>query len=711
MINEEKLTDSKSVRVTRKPTKAVSQSLNPLAKPIALLPGIGEKTVLALTKNQIFNLFDLLLHVPKAIVEQEDCPGIRYLESGRRYVVTGKVFQTKLSGHFSKRRFEAVIQDETGRMLVVFFGPATTYAQQILKNDATVTVAGEAKNFLGRIQMVHPTFATGAAEKKNTNFSSYSQLGGLPSANFKRIVTKALGTIAPDHLIEHAPAPLIAKNNMTDLKNALVAVHNPEDGVASWDDKKSDRAFRRLAFEELVSFYLRLNLERNLEKRKSATAIATCALEPLIENFLPFSLTQAQIRVINEIIADLSSQNAMTRLLQGDVGSGKTAVSAVVALHVANAGLQIAVMAPTEILAEQLFLVYQRFFANKPHKIALLTASVKTKERRAIAEQIKTGELTIVVGTHALLSDDIQFNKLGLVVIDEQHRFGVKQRAELFEKCGLAQGFSPHLLVMSATPIPRSLALTLYGDLDLSVIDERPPGRVPIHTQILAGPVLSVVEKLCERILATNQKAFIVFPLVEESENLDLENATRAVQKLKGKFGNASAALLHGKMKPEEKAAAMNEFRDNKISFLVATTVVEVGVDVPDATCMIIVHAERFGLAQLHQLRGRVGRKDLKSFCFLVTDITNKFGGAFKRLDAMCRTDNGFKLAEVDLEIRGPGELLGTKQSGLPNFLIFNHTDFPDLVSPAKMYAKTIADDGLSSVHLHLYHNKEAHFS
>lgn len=683
---------------------------NPLAKQVACLPGIGEKTAAVLAKSNIVTVFDLLLHVPKAVVGQEDCPGIRFLEPNRRYVVTGTVSAKKLSGNFTKRRLEAIIQDETGRMLVIFFGPAVTYAETLLKLDTTVTVAGVTKDFLGRIQMVHPTFVTSSTQKVPTNFSSYAQLGGVPSAQFKRMVERALKTFTSDAPHEHVPEQLITRHTMAPLKTALVKVHNP-DATSNWDDKKGDASFRRLAFEELLSFYVRLNLERTQEKRKEAYALPKVLVPDLCENFLPFALTNAQVRVIDEIIGDLSLPTAMTRLLQGDVGCGKTAVSAVIARHVCNGSLQVAVMAPTEILAEQLFLVYQSFFRSTNVAIALLSASTKTKERRALAEKIAAGEISIVVGTHALLSDDIHFKHLGLVIIDEQHRFGVKQRAELFVKCGTRQGFSPHLLVMSATPIPRSLALTLYGDLDLSVIDERPPGRVPIHTQILTGPVLSVVEKLCERIRATNQKAFIVFPLVEESEHLDLENATRAVLKLKEVFGESSAGLLHGKMKPEEKTKAMLDFRDNKISFLVATTVVEVGVDIPDATCMVIVHAERFGLAQLHQLRGRVGRKDLKSFCFLVTDITNKYGSAFKRLDAMCRTDNGFKLAEVDLEIRGPGELLGTKQSGLPNFVIFNHTDFADLVSPAKNHAKAMIAAGLGPEHGHLYQNKTAHFS
>ncbi len=329
----------------------------------------------------------------------------------------------------------------------------------------------------------------------------------------------------------------------------------------------------------------------------------------------------------------------------------------------------------------------------------------------ALTESLAQERISIVVGTHALLSEDVHFGKLGLVIIDEQHRFGVKQRADLLDHCQTKQGFCPHLLVMSATPIPRSLALTFYGDLDLSVIDERPKGRLPIHTQVLTGPVLENIGRCCKRVIDTNQKAFVVFPLVEESEHLDLENATKAVSKLKELFGEQSARLLHGKMKPAEKQQAMEEFRAGKVALLVATTVVEVGIDIPDATCILIAHPERFGLAQLHQLRGRVGRKDLQSYCLLITDVTNKFSPAFQRLKALCTTENGFKLAEIDLQIRGPGELLGTKQSGLPNFLIFNYTDFADLVNPAKTIAKTLHQEGVKVEHHHLFGTKSAHFS
>jgi len=683
---------------------------NLLAQMISAMPGITDAVVSALAKNQIATIFDLLIHAPKSMVEHIDNPGLLHMEFGRHYVVTGKVVASKITGSLQKKRLEAVLQDDTGRMSVVFFGPAVNYAQIHLKDQALVKLSGEVKNFLGRPQMVHPKIITRTGQTVLEPLATYSQIGGLNSASFKRIIGKALRYLGQYEQAEHLSDNLLSSLKLAPLMPSLFAIHENPDTVKAWDSRGVNPFFRRLAFEEILSFYLRLMLERNDDRQKSAQSIAKVKCEDLVQNFLPFTLTNAQRRVVNEIIDDLSSPYAMTRLLQGDVGSGKTAVSALAALHAASAGLQVAVMAPTEILAEQLYQVYSGFFSTKPIRLALLTASTKQKERKLLLEELAARELNIVIGTHALLSDNIKFDRLGLIIVDEQHRFGVRQRAELVNSSANYQGFCPHLLVMSATPIPRSLALTLYGDLELSVIDERPKGRLPIHTQVLTGPVLKTLEKLCERILLTKQKAFIVFPLVEESEHLDLENATKAAAFLEEKFGSGMAMLLHGKMKAEEKAMAMASFRDNSISFLVATTVVEVGVDVPDATCMIIMHPERFGLAQLHQLRGRVGRRDQKSFCFLVTDLPNRFAPGFRRLNAMCNTENGFKLAEIDLEIRGPGELLGVKQSGLFNFVIFNHSDFADLIDPAKKCAKAIVKDGPRRQHDHLFVGKEAHF-
>lgn len=687
--------------------------VNPLASPLERIKGVGPKTAQALAGAGLQNVFELLLCVPKSVVEELDCPGFAFMEAGRTYVAKGRVLATKITGMGHRKRLEAVLQDDSGRLAVVFFGPAVNYAQALLKNDAELTVIGEAKSFLGRVQMVHPKLLGETKENVAASKQSrYSQIGGIQPKTFKAVVDKALGLVKKSGYGEHLPADFLRNHQLSPLADALFRIHHPPEGeAANWDERARDPHFSRLAFEELLAFYVRLYMDRRKDHGSLGRSVAKTELATLIKGVLPFSLTAAQERVVREIIDDMQENKAMARLVQGDVGSGKTAVSALSALHIVRNGGQVAVMAPTEILAEQLFSVYQSFLRPQAIKIALITASTKTKERRVICEMLKEGEIHIAIGTHALMSTDVRWKALDLVIIDEQHRFGVKQRAALLEECTIKQGYTPHLIVMSATPIPRSLALTIYGDLDLSVVDERPPGRISIATKILSGPPLASLERLASRIIETKQKAFVVFPLVEESEHLDLENATKAALLLKERFGHHACLLLHGRMSADEKQAAMQSFKEGEATFLVATTVIEVGVDVPNATCMVIVHPERFGLAQLHQLRGRVGRGTLASYCFLLTDIKNRMGTAYKRLDALCRTENGFELAQIDLEIRGPGELLGTRQAGLPNFYIFNHQDFADLVYPAKNCAKALAKSPPHHSIAHLLPAKEAHFS
>lgn len=677
------------------------------------IKGVGPKTSHALAGAGLFSIFDLLLRVPKSLVEEFDCPGFLHMEAGRTYIAQGKVVASKQSGFGHKKRLEAIIQDETGRLYAVFFGPAVNYAQTLLKTDAEITLIGEAKHFLGRVQMVHPKLVSKSSELiAPSNKAQYSQIGGILPKTFKAVVDKALDLIKENGCAEHVPQALLQAHKLCPLPEALNAIHRPgKERGADWDQRMSDPNFGRLAFEELVAFYVSLFVERRSCHVPDGKNITRRELSLLCEGVLPFALTSAQARVVNEIIDDMQSSQAMSRLVQGDVGSGKTAVSALAALHVCLEGGQVAVMAPTEILAEQLYSVYSSLLSPRGLLVVLITASTKTKQRKALVEQIKTGEVAIVIGTHALLSDDITFKALDLLIIDEQHRFGVKQRAALLHTYGQRQGYTPHLLVMSATPIPRSLALTLHGDLDLSVIDERPPGRKSIETKVLRGAPLDSLMRLAMRIVETKQKAFVVFPLVEESEHLDLENATKAAAMLKQRFGEESCLLLHGRMAAHEKQEAMTQFKNGHTNFLVATTVIEVGVDVPDATCMAIIHPERFGLAQLHQLRGRIGRGTLASYCFLLTDIKNPMSTSFKRIEALCKTQNGFELAQTDLALRGPGELLGTRQAGMPTFHIFNHTDFAPLVDPAKRYAKQLVETKINIAVSHLLPNNTAHFS
>lgn len=685
---------------------------NPLSCPLTAIRGVGPKMSNALAQAGLRDIFELLLQVPKSVVEEFDCPGFAFMEAGRVYVAKGRVVASKITGMGHKKRLEAILQDDSGRLRVIFFGPAVNYAQILLKTDAEISVIGEAKNFLGRMQMVHPKLVSNSQENIiASNKAQYSKIGGIDRKIFKSVIDKALSLLDESDLKEHLPNDFLVKQKLSPLKNAFFSVHFKDENKADWDERANDPNFMRLAFEELLAFYVPMIKERrmkHLPKGMKFSKINSCQFS---EGLLPFKLTDAQLRALNEIFEDMDKESAMSRLLQGDVGSGKTAVSALSALHVVLQGAQVAVMAPTEILAEQLFEVFKTLLAKKNVTCALITASTKSKERKVITENIKKGEIEIVIGTHALLSDDVVFKSLGLVIIDEQHRFGVEQRSSLLSQMGARQGFTPHLLVMSATPIPRSLALTLHGDLELSVIDEKPRGRQPISTKILRGPPLDSLSRLAMRIIDTKQKAFIVFPLVLESEHFDLENATKASLLLKEQFGAHTTLLLHGKMSSQEKQEAMLSFKRGDATFLVSTTVVEVGVDIPDATCMVIVNAERFGLAQLHQLRGRVGRGSNASYCFLLSDIKNPQSTAYKRLDALCQTEDGFKLAKIDLDIRGPGELLGTKQAGLPNFSIFNHSDFGRLVEPAKRMANIIVEQQNDECVSHLFLRNEAHFS
>ncbi len=685
---------------------------NILASELSSLSQVGPKTVSALATHGINSIFQLLLRPPKSIITQNESLGFRFMQAGRYYIAKGEVKASKVSGFGPKKRLEVIVEDKTGCISLIFFGPAVNYVQTKLTPQKIVTISGEAKDFLGRVQMVHPKILNEDLDIIEKQESNYSQIAGISPSLFKKIVDKALSKLSTNNNLDHLSEDLLKNNHLSPLYPSLLKIHQPDNkNGCNFDNKTSCNFFRRVAFEELLSFYVPMFKNQKKDNFIRSLVIKTQSINKLASEILPFELTLAQVQVLEEIILDMSLNKPMLRLLQGDVGCGKTAVSAIAALHVVTSNNQVALMAPTEILARQLYEVYLNFFESKTHiKIALLTSSTSNKERSQITKELSEGSINILIGTHALLSNDIIFKSLGLFVIDEQHRFGVNQRASLLKSCKDRQDFYPHLLVMSATPIPRSLALTIYHDLDLSVITQRPQGRLPIETKIFSGPVLKSLNKICERIIASNQKAFIVFPLVEESETLDLENATKAYLEIKTTFGENSCLMVHGQMKPKEKDLAMQSFKDSNANFLVATSVIEVGVDIPQASVMIIVHPERFGLAQLHQLRGRVGRGKLKSFCFLLTDIENKFSSSYKRLEALCKTQDGFALAQADLEHRGPGEILGTKQSGLPNFNIFNYKDFASLVPLAKSYAKEIVNNNITQDHAHLL-SKDINFS
>ncbi|HSQ24127.1 MAG TPA: ATP-dependent DNA helicase RecG, partial [Pyrinomonadaceae bacterium] len=495
-------------------------------------------------------------------------------------------------------------------------------------------------------------------------------------------------TIPDTAVAETLPADLIKRQRLIPRALALREIHFPSE-KASLDEFERARspAHRRLIFEELFWLALGLCVKRGqrIRESKDANIKIDDAIKKRIASVLPFKLTDAQRKVVKEIFRDMRSDAPMNRLLQGDVGSGKTIVALIAMLTAMENDYQSALMVPTEILAEQHARNLKRILAKSPYRIELLSGSLKAADKKCLHQAISKGEVNAVVGTHALIQESVSFKNLGLVVIDEQHRFGVMQRAEL-----RARGLNPDVLVMTATPIPRSLAMTVYGDLDVSIIDEMPPGRTPIVTKVFADNAddRKEVKQLLTREVRAGRQIYVVYPLVEESEKMDLRDATRRYEYLRDKvFPKFSVGLLHGRMKSEEKDEVMRRFVKGEIQILVSTTVIEVGVDVPNASVMVVEHAERFGLSQLHQLRGRVGRGAEQSYCVLLasdkqTDV------ARERLGIMEETNDGFKIAEKDLELRGPGELMGTRQAGLPEFRVANLVRDLDILQAARKEAE-----------------------
>jgi len=514
----------------------------------------------------------------------------------------------------------------------------------------------------------------------------YRKLGEFNSKRVREIIHAVLALLNDKVIEETLPADLRHRADLIGRAQAVREIHFPP-ADASMDDYEQSKsaAHVRMIFEDFfwVTFAIGLKRGQREKEVKAAPLRIDKTVQDHIASVMPFKLTRAQRKVTAQIFNDMQSTAPMNRLLQGDVGSGKTIVAVIAMIAAMENDLQTALMAPTEILAEQHARSIKRLLAKSPYRIELLTGSLRAAQKRHLQNALKEGEIHACIGTQALIQEAVAFEKLGLVVIDEQHRFGVMQRAEL-----RARGLNPDVLVMTATPIPRSLAMTVYGDLDVSIIDELPPGRTPIETLVFGEDQRQEVKKLITREVKAGRQVYVVYPLVEESEKMDLKDATRRYEYLRDTvFPRLSVGLLHGKMKPTEKEKVMSAFVAGEIKILVSTTVIEVGVDVPNASVMIVEHAERFGLSQLHQLRGRVGRGAEKSYCILLTS-DNKTVVAEERLGIMAQTNNGFIIAEKDLELRGPGELLGTKQSGLPEFRIGNIVRDQAILEQAKKEAE-----------------------
>lgn len=649
---------------------------------IQYLKGVGPKLGALFARHGIRNVADLLMNFPRAYEDRRAARNIASLKPEDVVSVKARVMSVSSynMGRSSRKIYDVLVRDNSGQIRCKYFRtPYKGYFERF-KPGQEVRVVGKVTDYRGRIEFHHPDIRDidPTEDLQDALIPIYVENEGLSSAKMAKLVQSIFEQMK-EWPQEKLPLAMVQKNKLIAREQALYSLHHPEpEGATLYNEYKSV-AHRRIIFEEF--FWLELYLaskKTGLKNEKGFVFQSDEALLQKLKASLPFQLTSAQLRAFVEIKKDFESGKPMNRLVQGDVGSGKTLVSFMSALKACESGFQSCLMAPTEILAEQHFRNAEKFLKPIGVRVGLLTGKTKAKERKEIAEKLISGEIHFLIGTHALIEDWVQFQNLGLVIIDEQHRFGVAQRGVLKNK-----GTFPHFLIMTATPIPRTLAMTVYGDLDVSVIDEMPAGRTPIQTRVTNEAKRSQALQFMTEQIAKGRQAYLVYPLVEESEKIDLKNATEEYEKLKAQFPKICFGLLHGKMKPAEKDAVMEEFRQHKIDALVSTTVIEVGVDVPNATIMMIEHAERFGLSQLHQLRGRVGRGEHKSFCIMIMGYAVS-EETRTRVEFMEKTNDGFKVAEFDLEIRGPGEFMGSKQSGLPGFRMANLVRDFDLLKLAR---------------------------
>jgi len=635
-------------------------------KPVQFLKGVGPHRAKLLNKLEIYTIYDLITYYPRDYDDRSKLKKISELKPGEKVTIKVKIVDYEETKTLYKKIpiIKAKLTDGTGIVYGVWYGQK--YIKQALPPGTDVLISGEVKRVLKHIEFENPEYEVLDEEDKEfLNVGRIVPIYSLTSGLTQKVLRKIIYDALTDYSIfleDPLPKYLREKYNLMDKPVSIWEKHFPTSFLTMAS------ASKRVAFEEL--FFLQLNLA---EKRKEIEKLSAPVFKTdseLVERFLnslPFKLTKAQEKVWEEIKKDLSSGRPMHRLLQGDVGSGKTVIAALAAILAYDNGYQTAFMVPTEILAEQHYNRLKKIFEPLGIRIALLTSSTPKKEKTYIYLDLAEGKLPIVIGTHALIQEEVTFKKLGLVIIDEQHRFGVIQRAKLWKK-----GENPHLLVMTATPIPRSLALVLYGELDISIIDELPPGRKPVITYLFSKRERKKVYSFVEKEIMKGKQAFVVCPLIEESEKLEAESAKKLYEELKKFFPQFKIGLIHGLVPSEERNRIMEEFQNGEIQILVATTVIEVGVDIPNASIMVIEDAHRFGLAQLHQLRGRVGRGSEQAYCFLIADLKGE--DATERLKVMVETNDGFVIANKDLEIRGPGEFFGTRQHGALSSLIVDLT-------------------------------------
>ena len=673
----------------------LSDELN-LEQYLHALQGIGPRKIELLEKIGLETIRDLLFYYPRDYINYARQVTISNIKEGETVTIIGRVKRCNFFTSSKNKKLsilELVVQDHTGEIKLNRFFSGNRFTnkgwqekqkRQYIRSTV-IAVSGLVKQ--NRYGLTLDNLEIEVLDDFNSSIESwnigrilpvYSLTEGIDNNLIRKIIISNLKSAKT--ILDPLPILLKSKYDLIDLKDALINIHFP----TSLDFL--ERARRRLIFDEF--FYLQLGFLKRRQERKVLKTINSFTpnryLTHQFNKLLPFELTKSQRRVINEIIKDLDSLQSMNRLLQGDVGSGKTIVAIFAILTTLESGYQVALMAPTEVLAEQHYNKIVLYFNHFYLYVELLTGSTIKSKRNEIYRQLLTGELPLLVGTHALIQEPIKFKKLGLVIIDEQHRFGVEQRTRLLNK-----GKYPHVLSMTATPIPRTLALTLHGDLDISQIDELPPGRKAIETKVLIGNQKQKAYELINQEVIQGRQAYIVFPMIEESEKLDIKAAIEEHKKLsKEIFPSFSIGLLHGRLNALEKNKVLNDFRDNKYQIMVSTTVIEVGVDIPNATVMLIENAERFGLSQLHQLRGRVGRSSFSSYCFLIT--STKTPNTLEKLNVLEQSQDGFFISEMDLKLRGPGTILGTRQSGLPDFALASLADNKEILELSKLIAEKI---------------------
>lgn len=663
---------------------------NILDRDIQYLAGIGPKRAELLRKElDIHSFRDLLYTFPFRYLDRTRIYAIREIEATMAWVqIRGTVVGISYAGENRGKRLVATLSDRTGRIDLIFF-QGIRYIEQKISIGKEFIVFGRPSSFNGSLNFVHPELedpetALSQGQTMTGVYSSTEKLrnNGIGIKVFSKLIHNLLQQCL-DQIPESLPEHIRQRCGLISIRQALRNIHFPENLQAL------EQARARLKFEEL--FYLQLSLlkQKNVRMRHGSAPVFGRIGEYFNDCYcrLPFELTNAQKRVIKQIRTDMRSGLQMNRLLQGDVGSGKTMVAFLCAAIAADNGFQTCLMAPTEVLAQQHYQGALQFAGNSGLKVALLTGSTKTKERRRILEELADGQIHLLVGTHAVIEDPVQFQRLGFAIIDEQHRFGVEQRARLRYKAELP----PHILVMTATPIPRTLAMTLYGDLDVSVLDELPPGRKPITTRHLSEKHRSALYRFLKEEIKKGRQVFIVYPMIKESEKMDYQNLQNGYEEIVQEFPAPEyiTAVVHGQQKNEDKAHDMQLFADGKAHILVATSVIEVGVNVPNASVMVIESAERFGLSQLHQLRGRVGRGAEQSYCLLMTGYKLSQESR-QRINLMCSTNDGFELAEADLRMRGPGDIEGTQQSGLAMDLRISNLSKD---GPLLNYARELAQD------------------